>query len=66
MPGIYTRGVDFWMVPEEIDVAYYWKKDKVCFITDLDDFSKSINEILESDFVKNVKANIKSKKKIFC
>ena len=29
LPGIYTRGVAFWMVPEEIDAAYYWKKDKV-------------------------------------
>ena len=65
LPGIYTRGVAFWMVPEEIDAAYYWKKDKVCSITDLDDFSKSINEILESDFVKNVKANITSKKEDF-
>ena len=65
LPGIYTRGVAFWMVPEEVDAAYYWKKDKVCSVTDLDSFSKDIDKILQSDFVKNVKANIMSKKEDF-
>lgn len=51
--GIYTRGVVFWNVPKEIDAACYWKRTKVCSISDMEEFTKSINDILESDFVKN-------------
>lgn len=53
LTGIYTRGVAFWMVPSEIEQACYWKRKKVCSITDLDGFTKSITDIVESDFVKN-------------
>lgn len=53
LTGIYTRGVAFWMVPSEIEQACYWKRKKVCSITDLDGFTKDIKEIVESDFVKN-------------
>lgn len=53
--GIYTRGVAFWMVPNELEAACYWKRKKVCSITDLDNFTKSINDIIESDFVKNIR-----------
>lgn len=53
LTGIYTRGVAFWMVPSEIEQACYWKRKKVCSITDLDGFTKDIKDIVESDFVKN-------------
>lgn len=53
LTGIYTRGVAFWMVPSEIEQACYWKRKKICSITDLDGFTKDIKEIVESDFVKN-------------
>lgn len=54
LPGLYTRGVAFWMVPEELDGACYWKRKKVCSITDLDGFEKDIKDIVDSDFVKNI------------
>lgn len=53
LTGIYTRGVAFWMVPSEIEQACYWKRKKVCSITDLDGFTKDIKDIVESDFIKN-------------
>ena len=53
LTGIYTRGVAFWMVPSEIEQACYWKRKKVCSVTDLDGFTKDIKNIIESDFVKN-------------
>lgn len=55
LSGIYTRGVAFWMVPKEIEAACYWKRKKVCSITDLEGFTKSINDIIKSDFVKNIR-----------
>jgi len=58
LTGIYTRGVAFWMLPEELDAACYWKGKQVCSITDSDGFAKSINDIIESDFVKNIFLNI--------
>lgn len=51
--GIYTKGVAFWMVPSEIEQACYWKRKKVCSISDLDGFTKDIKEIVESDFIRN-------------
>ena len=54
LTGIYTRGVAFWMVPSEIEQACYWKRKKVCSITDLDAFTKDIKDIAESDFVKKI------------
>ena len=53
LSGIYTRGVAFWMVPSEIEQACYWKRKKVCSVTDLDGFTKDIKNIIDSDFVKN-------------
>lgn len=58
LTGIYTRGVAFWMVPEELDAACYWKGKQVCSIVNSDEFVKSINDIIESDFVKNIFLNI--------
>lgn len=52
--GLYTRGVAFWMVPEELDAAYYWKGKRVCSINALDAFYEDINTIIESDFVRNI------------
>lgn len=56
--GLYTRGIVFWKVPEEVDAAYYWKGKKVCFIDDLAAFSEDINRIIESDFVRNINMNM--------
>jgi len=53
LTGIYTRGVAFWMIPSEIEQACYWKRKKVCSITDVDGLTKDIKDIVESDFVKN-------------
>ena len=61
LSGIYTRGVTFWMVPEEIDAACYWKRNKVCTINNSDEFRKSINDILECEFIKNLPLDMRKR-----
>lgn len=56
--GLYTRGVIFWKVPEEVDGAYYWKGKRVCSIDNLAAFGEDINRIIESDFVRNINMNM--------
>ena len=53
--GIYTRGIAFWMIPEEIDAACYWKRKKVCSFTDIDELSKSINNIIDNKFINSMR-----------